>query len=73
MAAARLVWLWPPMIRLTGLPAVFSFWRQGLVAVDRDAVAVAAIGVTEVAQDDDHIRRRPSSRRSSAGSNRPDP
>ena len=35
------------MIRLTGLPAVFSFCGQGLVAVDREAVAVTAIGIAE--------------------------
>ena len=49
-------WLCPPMIRLTGLPAVFKSCCQGLVTIDRDAVAITAVGIAEVAEDHDHIR-----------------
>ncbi len=39
-----------------GFASIDQFLGQGLIAIDRDAVAIAAIIEAKVAEDDDHVR-----------------
>ena len=56
VAAARFGMAVPADDQVDRLAGRVQLGCQGLVAVDRDAVAIAAIGIAQVAEHDDHIR-----------------